>query len=116
MYGEKSCSQLAIALKKMEAGILAAKPSSEDKNLNRAMDTILKADPAMVKAQMEAAKKESEEQRKVKAEKREKKRPRKPSIDHHNLNPKPFIWTTKASDILQKVTRAQATLNKHLSV
>ena len=37
-------------------------------------------------------------------------------IDHHNLNPKPFIWTAKASDILQKVTRAQATLNKHLSV
>jgi len=29
----------------------------------------------------------------------------------HNKNPKPFIWTAKASDILQKVIRA----NKHLS-
>ena len=28
-----------------------------------------------------------------------------------NKNPKPFIWTAKASDILQKVIRA----NKHLS-
>jgi transposase len=37
-------------------------------------------------------------------------------IDHHNKNPKPFIWTAKASDILQKVTRAQAALNKRLSV
>jgi hypothetical protein len=27
-------------------------------------------------------------------------------IDQHNQNPKPFIWTTKASDILEKVTRA----------
>jgi transposase len=24
-------------------------------------------------------------------------------IDHHNANPKPFIWTAKASDILEKV-------------
>ncbi|MDP3609321.1 MAG: IS630 family transposase [Methylophilus sp.] len=30
----------------------------------------------------------------------------------HNAKPKPFIWTTKASDILAKVTRARATLNK----
>jgi transposase len=37
-------------------------------------------------------------------------------IDHHNKNPKPFIWTAKASDILEKVTRAQAALNKRLSV
>src|SRR5664280_1488488 len=28
-------------------------------------------------------------------------------IDHHNKNPKPFIWTAKANDILEKVTRAQ---------
>ncbi len=32
-------------------------------------------------------------------------------IDQHNHNPKPFIWTAKASDILEKVTRAQAALN-----
>jgi transposase len=37
-------------------------------------------------------------------------------IDRHNMNPKPFIWTAKANDILQKVTRAQATLNNRLSV
>jgi transposase len=36
-------------------------------------------------------------------------------IDIHNQNPKPFIWTAKASDILEKVTRAQASLNKRLS-
>lgn len=33
-------------------------------------------------------------------------------IDCHNQNPKSFIWTAKANDILQKVTRAQAALNK----
>jgi hypothetical protein len=33
-------------------------------------------------------------------------------IDHHNKDPKPFIWTAKASDILEKVTRARATLHK----
>jgi hypothetical protein len=33
-------------------------------------------------------------------------------IDGHNQNPKPFIWTAKANDILQKVTRARAILNK----
>jgi hypothetical protein len=27
-------------------------------------------------------------------------------IDQHNKNPQPFIWSTKASDILDKVTRA----------
>jgi transposase len=29
-------------------------------------------------------------------------------VDEHNENPKPFIWTAKASDILAKVVRAQA--------
>jgi transposase len=29
-------------------------------------------------------------------------------IDHHNLEPKPFIWTAKATDILEKVKRARA--------
>ena len=39
------------------------------------------------------------------------------SIDHHNNNPKPFIWTAKASDILEKVTRARATpIRDHLRV
>jgi hypothetical protein len=37
-------------------------------------------------------------------------------IDAHNQNPKPFIWTAKANDILEKVTRAQAALNKSKSV
>ena len=29
-------------------------------------------------------------------------------VAHHNANPKPFIWTASASDILAKVTRAKA--------
>ena len=33
-------------------------------------------------------------------------------IDNHNQAPKPFIWTAKASDILEKVTRARRTLDK----
>jgi len=33
-------------------------------------------------------------------------------IDRHNEQPKPFIWTAKANDILEKVTRARSTLNK----
>ena len=33
-------------------------------------------------------------------------------IDGHNQNPKPVIWTAKAADILEKVTRARSTLNK----
>jgi hypothetical protein len=36
-------------------------------------------------------------------------------IDVHNQNPKPFIWTAKASDILEKVTRAKAALNNRRS-
>ena len=36
-------------------------------------------------------------------------------IKHHNSDPKPFIWTAKASDILAKVTRARASLNKSTS-
>jgi transposase len=31
-------------------------------------------------------------------------------IEQHNLDPKPFIWTAKASDILAKVTRARKAL------
>ncbi len=32
-------------------------------------------------------------------------------VDHHNENPKPFIWTAKANDILQKVIRANSRLS-----
>ncbi|MDX2149088.1 MAG: IS630 family transposase, partial [Bryobacteraceae bacterium] len=32
-------------------------------------------------------------------------------VDHHNRSPKPFIWTAKATDILEKVTRARRTLD-----
>jgi len=32
-------------------------------------------------------------------------------VDHHNENPKPFIWTAKANDILQKVIRANRRLS-----
>jgi transposase len=32
-------------------------------------------------------------------------------IDKHNDNPKPFVWTAKASDILEKVKRARTTLD-----
>lgn len=31
-------------------------------------------------------------------------------IERHNENPKPFIWTANADDILTKVTRAKAAL------
>jgi transposase len=33
-------------------------------------------------------------------------------IQVHNENPKPFIWTAKATDILEKVKRARGALNK----
>lgn len=32
-------------------------------------------------------------------------------IAHHNINPKPFIWTKSARDILQKVIRANSRLS-----
>lgn len=32
-------------------------------------------------------------------------------VAHHNANPKPFIWTKSASDILQKVIRANSRLS-----
>jgi transposase len=32
-------------------------------------------------------------------------------IEHHNQDPKPFIWTAKAADILEKVKRARAALH-----
>jgi transposase len=36
-------------------------------------------------------------------------------IDRHNENPKPFIWTARASDILEKVKRARHALHKRQS-
>ena len=36
-------------------------------------------------------------------------------IDHHNENPKPFIWTAKAADILEKVKRARIALHNRQS-
>ena len=33
-------------------------------------------------------------------------------IDQHSDNPKPFVWTAKASDILDRVKRARHTLDK----
>jgi hypothetical protein len=32
-------------------------------------------------------------------------------IDYHNGSPKPLIWTSKATDIPEKVKRAHAVLN-----
>ena len=32
-------------------------------------------------------------------------------VAHHNKHPKPFIWTAKAKDILEKVIRANSRLS-----
>jgi transposase len=37
-------------------------------------------------------------------------------LDAHNNDPRPFVWTARASDILEKVKRARATLDKITSV
>ena len=37
-------------------------------------------------------------------------------IERHNQNPKPFTWTAKASDIVEKVKRARRSLNNAQSV
>jgi transposase len=37
-------------------------------------------------------------------------------IEHHNQNPKAFVWTAKVEDILAKVARAQAVLNNVQSI
>lgn len=37
-------------------------------------------------------------------------------IDRHNQSPKPFIWTAKANDILEKVKRARKILDNAQSV
>lgn len=36
-------------------------------------------------------------------------------IEQHNEHPQPFVWTAKAQDILEKVRRARAVLNKMAS-
>jgi len=36
-------------------------------------------------------------------------------VAHHNKEPKPFIWTKCARDILQKVIRANSRLSSKLS-
>ena len=36
-------------------------------------------------------------------------------IEKHNQKPKPFMWTAKASDILEKVKRARRTLDNRYS-
>ena len=36
-------------------------------------------------------------------------------IEQHNANPKAFTWTAKVEDILEKVRRARATLDKMAS-
>jgi hypothetical protein len=33
-------------------------------------------------------------------------------IEEHNSRPRPLVWTAKAEDILEKVRRARAVLNK----
>ena len=38
------------------------------------------------------------------------------AVEQHNADPKPFIWTAKATDILEKVKRARAQLDKISSV
>lgn len=37
-------------------------------------------------------------------------------IEEHNRQPKPFIWTAKANDILEKVKLAKANVNNSPSV
>ena len=37
-------------------------------------------------------------------------------ITAHNANPKPFVWTATASDILEKVVRGRRNLDKIQSV
>jgi len=32
-------------------------------------------------------------------------------IEKHNTQPKPFVWTKSAEEILEKVNRARSTLN-----
>jgi hypothetical protein len=34
---------------------------------------------------------------------------------HHNQDPKPYIWTKSASDILEKITRARQAMLKVVS-
>ena len=37
-------------------------------------------------------------------------------IDYHDLEPKPFIWTGKATDILEKVKRPRAARDRRIGI
>jgi hypothetical protein len=37
-------------------------------------------------------------------------------VDRHNESPKPFIWTARATDTLERVKRARRSLNTRRSV
>jgi len=37
-------------------------------------------------------------------------------IENHNQNPKPFVWTAKSEDIVEKIRRARAVVDKYTSV
>jgi hypothetical protein len=34
-------------------------------------------------------------------------------LENHNADPKPFVWTKSASQILEKVARAKQALKSH---
>ena len=34
-------------------------------------------------------------------------------LDHHNAQPKPFIWTKSPGEILEKVAKAKQALESH---
>jgi hypothetical protein len=36
-------------------------------------------------------------------------------LDHHNADPKPFVWTKSATDILEKVARGRQALESQHS-
>ena len=37
-------------------------------------------------------------------------------IEGHNQDPKPFVWTAKAQDIVEKINRARTAMDKYASV
>jgi transposase len=37
-------------------------------------------------------------------------------IEGHNQDPKPFVWTAKAQDIVEKISRARTAMDKYVSV
>jgi hypothetical protein len=59
------------------------KTNTEFKKFNEAMGTILKADPATVKAQVDAEVRASVEERKAKGERKRGRKPTRPSASGH---------------------------------